>query len=244
MPEMKINTANYPSLEQLMKTDPHQAREVMSTFIQLMDEAVQERWHELPELFARELNFSDLIKGILHGSLDLSKLNPEAYDALKEEVHPLSMLSPRKDHLNGGITRIYDWRKHFRLPSSAQVNQEAIETIFRKLLRYYKYVKVDDLAKALVNNQISTFKDMDQAKLLPFYPALRYQQEQLGELQVGMFFDDVGALDCGELPSNYCEECNDDHSHCPSCQGLDEMWKVNNKVICPRCNAGFLTKEP
>jgi hypothetical protein len=235
MPEIKINTENYPHLEGLMKQEPKKAREVMGVFIQLMDEAIENNWHELPELFSRELTFADLIKGVLHGSLDLPKLNPEAFDALREEVHPLSMLSPRKDHLNGGM-RIYNWRHHFRLPSSAVVNQKTIEDIFRKLLRYYKYVKVDKLAEAIINNQIATFKSINQAELLPFYPALRYQEKNLGELHVGTFLEDVGAFDLGEIPKAYEDEC-------PACQGKEDMWEVNDKLICPRCNAGFIKPE-
>lgn len=236
MAKIQINTENYPHLEGLMKKDKEKAREVMGVFIELMEEAIENDWHELPELFARELSFSDLVKGVLHGSLDLPKLNPEAYDALKEEVHPLSMLSARKDYLNGGITRIYDWRKHYRLPKDSPVSQATIEEIFRKLLRYYKYVKIDDLAHALVNNQIATFKSMDEAKNLPFYPALRYQKEHLGELSVGLFFSDIGAFDCSQFPEDHEEGC-------PACNEPVEMWEVNDKVICPRCNAAFIRPE-
>jgi hypothetical protein len=238
MAQIKIETGNYPFLEGLMKKDPQKARGIMQVFIECMNEAVENDWHELPELFAgRELSFSDLIKGILHGSLDLPKLNPEAYDALKEEVHPLSMLSIRKDYLSGGY-RNYNWRQHYRLPHTVEVNQNTIAEIFRKLLRYYKYVKVDDLAQALMNNQIATFKSLHEAENLPFYPALRYQQRELGDLQVGMFFSDVGAFDCGEHPTGY-----DEGEGCPACQSQDKFWHVHDKLICPRCNAGFMKPE-
>jgi hypothetical protein len=237
MAQIKIETNNYPYLEGLMKKNPQKAKELMQTFIECMNEAAQEGWHELPELFAgRELSFSDLIKGILHGSLDLPKLNPDAYDALKEEVHPLSMISVRKDYLSGGY-RNYNWRQHYRLPHTSLVNQETIAEIFRKLLRYYKYVKVDDLAQALMNNQIATFKSMHEAENLPFFPALRYQQQHFGDLQVGLFFSDVGAFDCGEYPKDQPLD------GCPACQSQDEVWIVGNKEICPRCNAGFTRPE-
>ena len=121
--------------------------------------------------------------GILRGSLDLKDINPDGYDAIKEEVHPLSMLMPRRDYLNGGIRR-YEWRNHFRLPKNAPVNEDTIATIFRKLLRYYKYVNIDDLAYALVNNQIKTFEGLGERNIetLPFVPALRYQQAKFGNL--------------------------------------------------------------
>jgi hypothetical protein len=230
MAEMKINTANYPYLEQLMQKSPDKARELMSTFIQLMDEAAKEGWHELPEMFSRDLTFADLVKGVLHGSLDLPKINPDAYDALKEEVHPLSMLSPRRDYLNGGL-RHYNWRGHFRLPSSAKVNQETIETIFRRLLRYYKYVRIDELGKALSANQVVAYKDINQAELLPFYPALRYQKGLLGELNVGIFMDDYGIFECGTI--------KEDVSTCPACE-IGELESINSEVkFCERCNAGY-----
>jgi hypothetical protein len=234
MAEMKINTANYPYLEGLMRENPQQAREVMQTFIKLMDEAVQNEWHELPQLLTGgELSFNDLIKGILHGSLDLPDLNPEAYPALKEEVHPLSMIAVRKDYLSGGY-RNYNWRNHFRLSPSSPVNQKTIEEIFRKLLRYYKYVKVDDLAHALMNNQIATFKSLHEAENLPFYPALRYQQRELGDLQVGNFLTDIGLFDCGEL--------KEETDTCPACE-VGELEGIGQYKGCLRCNAGFSKPE-
>jgi hypothetical protein len=236
MAQIKIETSNYPQLEELMRKNPQKAKELMGVFIECMNEAAENKWYELPDLFARnELTFSDLIKGILHGSLDLPKMNPEAYDALREEVHPLSMLSVRKDYLSGGY-RNYNWRQHYRLPHTALVNQETVAEIFRKLLRYYKYVKVDDLANALVNNQIATFKSLHEAENLPFYPALRYQKEHFGELQVGKFFTDIGAFDGGTLPSLPMEG---EWEGCPACQSQEDFWQVKDKIVCPRCNIGF-----
>lgn len=231
---MNINTDNYPHLTQLIKENPVKAKEVMGVFISLIDESVKEKWHELPQMFSGgELSFESMIKGILHGSLDLPEMNPEAYDALKEEVHPLSMLAPRKDY-GKGITRVYDWRSHYRLPRNAPVNQDTIAEIFRKLLRYYKYVKIDDLAKATILNQVATFQSMDEALRLPYYPAIRYQQEHMGDLAVGTFFSDVGAFDLGTLKEKpeICLACNE-----PS-----ELWEIGNKIVCPRCNGGWELK--
>lgn len=225
-----IKTDDKPKLDQLMRENPQAAKEIISTFVDLMEESLEQKWNELPQLFAgRDLSFRDMIKGILHGSLDLPEINPEAYDALKEEVHPLSMLAPRRDYLNGG-TRTYNWRNHFRLPKDATVDQDTVAAIFRKLLRYYKYVKVDDLAYALINNQITTFKSMNQAENLPFYPALRYQQQRFGDLHVGMFLVDIGAFDCGTDTKS--EECL-------ACGNPDDMWRIKDYKVCPRCNAGF-----
>jgi hypothetical protein len=239
MAKLNIDTKNYPHLDNLIKTDPKKAQEIMKVFIELIDESIEHNWHELPQLFGRdELSFAALIKGILHGSLNLPDINPEAYDAIKEEVHPLSMIGIRKDPMTGKICN-YNWREHFKLPHTAPVNQETIAEIFRKLLRYYKYFDVEKLAKAVWSNQVMTFQSMNECERLPFFPALRYQKEHFGDLHVGLFFTDVGAFDCGE----YIHKYDGEYYQCIACQGEDEMWEVHDKLICPRCNAGFIKPE-
>jgi hypothetical protein len=235
--EFKINTADKPKLEALMKSDSAKAKEIIGTFVSLIEESLDDSnaipWVDLPEKFGGGLTFPQLIKGILHGALDLQNINPDLYDVLKEELHPLSMLTPRKDAMSGA-TRYHDWRNHFRLSPGTPVNQDAIESIFRKLLRYYKYVNIDDLAGALMYNQIATFKGMGDASVqkLPFFPALRYQKETQGELHVGKFIDSIGALDCG-----YFDEEWDDKT-CPACK-LETLKDLSIYSICLSCNAGF-----
>jgi hypothetical protein len=235
--EFKIKTDDKPRLEALMKSNPSKAKEVIGTFVSLIEESLDDSnaipWVDLPEKFGGGLTFPQLIKGILHGALDLQNINPELYDVLKEELHPLSMLTPRKDAMSGA-TRYHDWRNHFRLSPGTLVNQDAIESIFRKLLRYYKYVNIDDLAGALMYNQIATFKGMGDASVqkLPFYPALRYQKEHMGELHVGKFFDSVGLLDCGECSENWV------HNTCPACDH-ETIEDIGTHKMCLSCNAGF-----
>ena len=238
--KFSIDTSDKPKLEALMKSDKVKAKEIINTFVSLIEESLDDSnaipWVDLPEKFGGGLTFPQLIKGILHGSLDLKDLNPKAYDVFKEEVHPLSMLMPRKDDMSGEI-RYHDWRNHFKMPPNTPVNQDTIEGIFRKLLRYYKYVKIEDLAGALMSNQIATHKGLGEpnVKVLPFYPALKYQEETKGELHVGMFIDDIGALDCGELSDGHAESC-------PACiTGMLE--DVGKYMICPNCNAGFRKAE-
>lgn len=234
---LKIKLDGKPHLENLLKTDKKKAMEVIGTFVELMEEACDPEnaipWVELPERFSKELTFRDLIKGILHGALDLRDINPDAYDALKEEVHPLSMLSPRKNYLDGGY-RYSNWRAHYRLPDDAPVNQETIAQIFRKLLRYYKYVDVEALAAALINKQVKTFEGLGERSVqtLPFMPALRYQQAHFGDLHVGKFFDDVGFFDCGTWVDGESNEC-------PACQ-RESIEKLGKYRYCLDCNAGFV----
>lgn len=236
MAKFSIDTADKPHITDLMKSNPKLAKEVIETFVQCMEEAANPTngmaWADLPKKFSEDLSFKELILGILKGSLDLKDINPDAFDAIKEEVHPLSMLMLRRDYLNGGVRR-YDWRSHFRLPKDARIDQETIANIFRKLLRYYKYVKVDDLAYALVNNQVKTFEGLGErnVELLPFIPSLRYQQAKFGDLHVGKFFDTVGALDCGMWV---------DQDECPACQApANDMYVTGKYHICQNCNAGY-----
>lgn len=239
--EFKINTSDKPKLEALMKSNPAKAKEIIGTFVSLIEESLDDSnaipWVDLPAKFGGGLTFPQLIKGILHGSLDLKNINPELYDVLKEEVHPLSMLTARKDALTGEV-KYSDWRKQFQLPAGTPVNQATIETIFRKLLRYYKYVDIDDLAGAIMYNQIATFKGMGDhnVQVLPFFPALRYQKENMGELHVGTFIDDIGALDCGRWDGGI------EHPHCPACVHHD-IEDLGKYMLCLSCNAGFEKAE-
>lgn len=231
--KLTLDMSNKPHLERLLRENRSKGMEVLQTFAELMEEAVACGWHDLPQLFTPngELKFRDMIKGILHGSLDLKGINPEAADVLREEVHPLSMLAPRKDYLEGGM-RYADWRKHFRLPPDTEINQETIAKIFRRLLRYYRYVDVDALAHALINRQVKTFEGLGERNVqtLPFVPALRYQQKHFGDLHVGLFFDEIGALDCGTV--------KEDLDRCPAC-GRPDLEKLDGFFICMACNAGF-----
>lgn len=230
--EFKIKTDDKPNLDALLKADKKKALEVLSTFVELMEEAVREGWHELPGQFSPDLSFKALVKGILHGSLDLRGINQDAYDVLKEEVHPLSMLAPRKNWLEGGV-RYADWRKHFRLTPETEINQGTVEMIFRRLLRYYRYVDVEALAHALINRQVKTFEGLGERNVqnLPFMPALRYQQKHFGDLHVGKFFDNIGAFDCGILPQL-------EDSRCPACKS-SAFEDTGEYRLCLSCNAGF-----
>lgn len=220
-----------PHLYNLVKQDKKKAEEVMQTFISLMEEAVKNGWHLLPQKFATPLTFSDLVKGVLHGALDVEAINPDAHAVLKEEVHPFSMLMPRKNLIDGGMI-YWDWRYWYRLPPNTPITQETVSQIIRKLLRYYKLVSVESLANALNNNQLANWSALQNPNMianLPFLPALRYQKAMFDDLHVGRFFDSVGAFDCG----TWIEDTN-----CHACQSV-EIHKVGKYHICLSCNAGY-----
>ena len=230
-----IDTKDKPHLAKAMKTEPALAKEVIETFVQLMDEAFDPekgiRWVDLPKEFHKDMTFRDVVRGILRGALDVRQMNPDAFDVIKAEVHPLSMLMPRKNVLDG-TTRAYNWRSHFQLPDDALPTEDTVAKIIRKLLRYGKYVSIQHLQEALEYNQVATYRGLgeEQVKKLPFYPALRYQQETFGELHVGKFFGDVGLLDCGEYVGEVC----------PACQRQDIVQIDESYYGCMSCNAGYI----
>lgn len=237
--KFSIDTNDKPNLEKLMKENPKAAQEIIGAFTALMEEAVDKEWHELPQLFSRgkeKLTFADIVKGVLRGSLDLPEMNPDMYDVLKEEVHPFSMFGGRVNLLENKVT-YRDWRRHYDLPSSTPVNADTIASIIRKSLRYYRYVDVESMKEALVNNQVTNWRGLDNPHMianLPFVPALRYQKEHFGDLHVGKFYDEIGSYDCGPIPIER------DENFCPACRhsSLDET-AFDEYAICLVCNAGF-----
>lgn len=232
---MKINidTSDKPLLESLLKTDREAAKEIISTFTALMEEAIAKGWAKLAKDIHKDLKFGELVRGVLRGSLDLKDINPDAFDALGVEVHPLAILSPRKNYLEGGL-RYTDWRGHFGLPEGTIMSEETVADIFRNMLRYTKYVKVKQLAQALENNQLATFRGLGDrnVELLPMVPALRYQRAKFGELQVGKLLEDNGFLECGEIV---------DVSKCPACK-REPLTVVGSYHCCYACNSGFKEK--
>jgi hypothetical protein len=230
--QFTIKLDDKPNLATALSENPDLAKQVIATFVQLMEESFDHTkgiaWANLPPLLHDELDFQTLVTGILRGSLDCKQLNPDVFDALGVEVHPLAILSPRKDYIDGG-TRYYDWRNHFGLPSDTKPI-EAIEPTIRKLLRYAKVINVGTLQRHLEANQIATYRGLgdEQVKKLPYYPALRYQRDTFGDLHVGKFYDDVGFFDCGTNDKDYCLACN-----------RYDMRQVANYKLCLACNAGY-----
>lgn len=232
-----INLENKPNLRRAMYENTVAFKQVVSTFVDLMEETFDESkgipWYKLPSAIHEDLTFQELIAGILHGTLDVDKMNPELFSALKVEAHPLAMLSPRKDALSGEM-RLRNWRSHFRQSQDAVINEQTIATILRTILRYTRYVSIKHLAEAMDTNQEMTFRGLGTrvAELLPMRPALEYQRELKGDLFVGTFNLDTGGLDCGETSQV---------STCLACKKTDVMT-VGDDLLCLVCNASFKLK--
>lgn len=228
-----IKLDDKPNLSKALQENPQLAKQVIGTFVSLIEEAFDDSkgivWADLPQQLHESLTFPDLIKGVLRGALDTKAMNPITFDALRVEVHPLSILSPRKNYIDGGM-KYYDWRGHFGLPTDAPINSEVVEQIIRKLLRYSKVLDIQTLQQHLETNQIATYRGLgvEQVKKLPFYPALRFQSQKFGDLHVGKFYDEVGFFDCG----------TNDKEHCPACSRFD-LRQIGEYKVCLACNAGY-----
>ena len=101
-------------------------------------------------------------------------------------------------------------------------------------MKYARFLDFDKLSEALESNQLIAFKGLadQQVKLLPFYPALRYQKDLLGEFKVGKFMEErnAGFFDCGTI--------DPEETHCLAC-GRRDLTKSKDEVhvYCRACNA-------
>ncbi len=231
---LQIKLDDKPNLQKALAERPDIAKQVIKTFIDLIEESFDDskgiNWADTPGELSPGLSFADLIKGILRGSLDVQRINPDTFDVLKIEVHPLSMLAPRKNYIDGSI-KYYHWRDHFRLPENSAINADTIAAIFQKMLRYAKYIDMATLSQYLQGNQIATYRGLGlpAVEKLPFQPALILQGQRFGDLQVGKFFDDIGFFDCGENSENYCLACK-----------RYDLQRIEPYKVCLSCNAGYI----
>ena len=244
MAEFKINLDDKPNLKRMLKEDKALGAEIIKTFVEMMEEACDPdkgiKWADLPQLFHKDLTFSDLIKGILRGSLDCKEINPEMFDSLGHDVHPLAIFTYKEITDRGGLKQNYTkWRDHFQL--EGRPSEESIAEIIRNLMRYGRYVNFKLIFENMKSdwevNAIYRGLGAEHVKRLPFYPALKYQEKLYGELGgVGRFWDEVGAFMCGEIGMAEAEE------RCPACE-REFLEEVGAYQICPSCNAGFKVVE-
>lgn len=243
--KISLNIANKPNLKALMESDPAKAKEVIDTFVGLIEESLDPEkgiaWVDLPKKFHKDLTFNDLILGVLRGVLDAKDINPDNWDTLGIDVHPLALFTVKegvKSGKLGGYKVSYNkWREHFQM--EGKPSQETISQIIRDILRYARYVNF----KLIFDNMKSdwevnaTYRGLgaEHVKRLPFYPALQYQAGIYGELGgVGKFFDDIGAFNCGLI--------GNDEMLCPACK-IDTVKKIGKYKVCPSCNAGYVWAE-
>jgi hypothetical protein len=230
--EFTIKLDDKPHLEKLMEKDAPAFRTVVKTFVDVMEVAASKQWHKLPEQIHSSISFADVVNGVLNAVMTTREIEPKAYAALEDDLHPLALLSDKRKDLITGDPEYYNWRSHFALDTN-EVSRETVEKIIRSMLYLVRWFDIETVSKALMTNSFPIVDPKDIQKL-PFQPALQYQKEHLGELYIGKFFHDIGAFNCGELPIEYL--------HCKAC-GIGTLEPIGEYRICPKCNAGFTTGE-
>jgi hypothetical protein len=241
MAKFSIELDDKPALLQLFKTDKAAFKEVVGTFVSMMELAAEKNWVELPKAIHSSISFKDVVSGVLNAVMTTREIDPQSYATLESDLHPLALLSDQRKNLISGAPENYDWKSHFALDTE-NVSRETIEQIIRKILYVTRWLDIESVSKALVSNQFPVVDDKD-IRNLPFQPALMYQRNHLGELHVGKFFHDIGAFDCGTVSDmiHHCPACvmgDLEDIHIGSTMG-DEAEIMHTYKVCPRCNAGF-----
>lgn len=224
----RINLDNKPHLSRLKEQDNAAYKEIVGTFVSLMEVAAEKKWHLLPQTIHSSISLNDVVTGTLNAVMTTKEIEPKAYAALEDDLHPLALLSDKRKDLITGDHEYFDWRNHFALDTK-DVSRETIEKIIRSILYLVRWFDIETVSKALQSNQFPVVDPKDVAKL-PFQPALKYQEENMGQLHVGKFFHDIGAFNCGTIP--------DDFTHCKAC-GTGLLEYIHGFAVCPKCNAGF-----
>lgn len=231
MSQFIIRLDDKPHLTELLKKDKQAFKDIVGLFVELMEVTAKNEWYTLPSRLGISLTYKELVSGIMNAILDVKALNEEAYAALGDNLHPLSLLSDTQKDIVTGEQEYFDWKRYFVVDDNT-ITQETLEKIIRKILYLVRWFSIDEVSYQLLANQFPIVDPKDLQKL-PFQPALVYQQEHAGELAVGKFMHDIGAFDCGEVEKG---------TTCPACK-IGKLVDVNNVKVCPRCNAGFREKE-
>jgi hypothetical protein len=230
--KFNIDLDDKPYLARLMKSDVSAFKSIVGTFVGLMEVAAEKNWHKLPEQIHSSLSFADVVNGVLNAVMIIREIDPKAYAALEDDLHPLALLSDKRTDLITGDDEYFDWRSHFTVDTK-DVSRETLEQIIRKMLYLVRWFDIETVSKALMTNSFPVVDPKDIAKL-PFQPALKYQAEKLGELHVGKFLHDIGAFNCGTIENS--------KYHCPACVvgDLEVIHAKMNYKVCPKCNAGYM----
>jgi hypothetical protein len=228
MGSFNIKLDDKPNLNNLSKSDVKAFKSIVGTFVSLMETAAEKNWHQLPKAIHTSLSFEDVVNGVLNAVMTTKEIDPEAFATLEYDLHPLALISDKRKNLITQDSEPYNWRSHFSMDTN-EVSQESLEKIIRKMLYLVRWFDIDTVSKSLVSNQFPVIDGKDIMKL-PFQPALRYQQEYLGDLYIGKFLHDLGAFACGEIPNDFI--------NCPAC-GIGTLEIIKEYKVCPRCNSGF-----
>lgn len=237
-----IKMADKPNLRALRFHNPKKFKEVLSACIALAEEAAyvgEDRkipWYDLPSKFSPDLDFENTLKAVSAAVFEAQAINPDSFSILEEDVHALAVFKSQSDR-----TGTYpDWRRHFDFPDGYDpAGPKEVTAILRKLLYYARFIDMDKYSKAVLSNHLSVHQALPElnAEKLPFVPALRYQQDQFGDLKVGKFWDDIGAFYGGEMPAGTSA------TECPACKaGAIHLKQAGQYLVCECCNIGIKIK--
>jgi hypothetical protein len=236
--KMSLKLTDKPNLSKALLENPVLAKEVIGTFVALAEEAFDESkgytWAELPKLLHKNLTFTDLVRGILRGALDVKDMDREMFDTFKQEIHPLSILSARPSDYDPRKLKASNWRAHFKVSQDGDVGEDVIAEIVRKMFAYTRWIPLDAWYEAYNTNQVTAYRGKGDitVKSLPFIPALNMQQTLFGSLSVGKRLMDTALFDCGTI--------EEEPDNCPCCKfPKDAMFTYKEVVGCYNCNAGF-----
>ena len=238
--KIELDTKDKPNLTKLMKDDPNRFKKFLSTMLWASEKLAGMESHiDLLLDTAEEIKIepAELLAGIINGCLNEQFVNENLSPILGKELLPVALLNLQVTDV-GGEPVYFNWRKWYKL-NHKKVDANTIASAIGNIMKYARFLSFEKLSEALETNQLIIFKalPMEQAKLLPYQPALKYQKETFGEFHTGKFFNEpkAGFFDCGEAEP--------DETECHAC-GRKDLSKTRNKkfLYCRACNAGYRIK--
>ena len=195
----------------------------IAQLLDLLNEGYEKKWDEQLKEINPKLDFWTLIVALAHVFLKFEEIDPDLYDALKDDVHPLS------------IMRSGEWYSHFDEDPNKEIDEQAIAEVFAKVMRYMRMIKMDEFYKALNEKKTAAYKALEipAVMTLPYQAALSYQQRVKGDLTVGRLIPNTGWFYGGEW---------NHEKQCPACE-VERLREQGNIKCCPYCKLGLIMKE-
>jgi hypothetical protein len=237
--KLMLNTEGKPNLEKFIRANKEKAKHFLDAWMKTADELVQLDFPvDLLLDTSEQLNIkpSELLAGIIAGCLNEQFVNEKLAPILGKDLLPVGILTLKGMTLEGEETYA-DWRRWYHLERSTEIDADTIAKVIGGIMKYARFLDFDKLSEALEANQLVIFKSLgnEQAKLLPFYPALQYQKNYMvSDFKVGKFMPErnAGFFDCGTIDPA--------EKNCPAC-GRRDLMKSKDEVhiYCRACNAGY-----
>lgn len=240
-PKLSFYIDDKENIREYIRNDPAFMKGFLRTWIDIADHLLADQ--SMPQLIldtSKQLNIEakELITGIIAGCLNEQLINEKLAPILGKDVLPVALLT-MKGYLTTGEEAYMNWRRWYHLEEAVNVDADTIAKVIAGIMKYARFLDFDKLSEALESNQLIAFKGLadQQVKLLPFYPALEYQRQHMGEFKVGKFMPErnAGFFNCGEIEPL--------ETHCPACGRRDLAKSKDEKhIYCRACNAGFKPK--